>query len=170
MKPVSVKVSASGRLHLPSEVRKALGLKGAGHVVITVEDGQATLMTMAANLARIRALARPYAPQGRLASEELIAERRGGARGEGGPPRAAGGWAGARPSGGRRRGERRPRRGPRAVGRGRAGGSAVERCGARKLRGARRDFGGARCRACRAVAAGREGVGGERRRGHRQAA
>jgi AbrB family looped-hinge helix DNA binding protein len=76
MKPVAVKVSASGRLHLPADVRKALGLKGAGHVVITVADGQATLTTMAENLARIRALARPYAPKGRLASEELIAERR----------------------------------------------------------------------------------------------
>ena len=83
MKPVAVKVSASGRLHLPSEVRKALGLKGPGHVVITVADGQATLTTMAENLARIRALARPYAPpKDRLASEELIAERRAEARQE----------------------------------------------------------------------------------------
>jgi AbrB family looped-hinge helix DNA binding protein len=76
MTSVAVKVSASGRLHLPSEVRKALGLKGPGHVVITVTDGHATLTTMAENLARIRALARPYAPKDRLASEELIAERR----------------------------------------------------------------------------------------------
>jgi bifunctional DNA-binding transcriptional regulator/antitoxin component of YhaV-PrlF toxin-antitoxin module len=76
MKSVAVKVSPSGRLHLPSEVRKALGLKGAGHLVITITDGQATLTTMAENLARIRALARPYAPKGQLASDELIAERR----------------------------------------------------------------------------------------------
>jgi bifunctional DNA-binding transcriptional regulator/antitoxin component of YhaV-PrlF toxin-antitoxin module len=82
MRSVAVKVSASGRLHLPSEVRKALGLKGPGHVVITVADGQATLTTMAENLARIRALARPYAPEGRPASEELIAERREEARRE----------------------------------------------------------------------------------------
>jgi bifunctional DNA-binding transcriptional regulator/antitoxin component of YhaV-PrlF toxin-antitoxin module len=82
MKSVAVRVSASGRLHLPSEVRKALGLEGPGHVVITVADGQATLTTMAENLARIRALARPYAPKDRLASEELIAERRAEARRE----------------------------------------------------------------------------------------
>ena len=98
MKSVAVKVSASGRLHLPSEVRKALGLKGAGHVVITVADGSATLTTMAENLARIRALARPYAPKDRLASEELIAERREEARREGTDPRGtrAGGKPGAR--------------------------------------------------------------------------
>jgi bifunctional DNA-binding transcriptional regulator/antitoxin component of YhaV-PrlF toxin-antitoxin module len=89
MKSIAVKVSASGRLHLPSEVRKALGLEGPGHVVITVADGQATLTTMAENLARIRALARPYAPKGRLASEELIAERREEARREAIEPPAA---------------------------------------------------------------------------------
>jgi bifunctional DNA-binding transcriptional regulator/antitoxin component of YhaV-PrlF toxin-antitoxin module len=76
VKSVAVKVSASGRLHLPSTIRKALGLKGPGHVIITLEDGQARLTTMAENLARVRALARPYAPKDRLASEELIAERR----------------------------------------------------------------------------------------------
>ena len=100
MRSVAVKVSASGRLHLPSEVRKALGLKGSGHVVITVADGQATLTTMAENLARIRALARPYAPKGRLASEELIAERREEARREAAEPQPA-------RAGGRRRARRR---------------------------------------------------------------
>jgi bifunctional DNA-binding transcriptional regulator/antitoxin component of YhaV-PrlF toxin-antitoxin module len=97
---VAVKVSQSGRLHLPSDVRKALGLKGPGHVVITVADGQATLTTMAQNLARIRALARPYAPKGRLASDELIAERREEARREAAPSQAAG-------AGGERRARRR---------------------------------------------------------------
>jgi bifunctional DNA-binding transcriptional regulator/antitoxin component of YhaV-PrlF toxin-antitoxin module len=89
VKSIAVKVSASGRLHLPSEVRKALGLKGQAHVVITIEDGRATLTTMVENLARIRALARPYAPKGRLASEELIAERREEARREAAEPQAA---------------------------------------------------------------------------------
>jgi bifunctional DNA-binding transcriptional regulator/antitoxin component of YhaV-PrlF toxin-antitoxin module len=88
MKSVAVRVSASGRLHLPSEVRKALGLKGPGYVVITLADGHATLTTMAENLARIRALARPYAPKGRLASEELIAERRKEAQREAAEPHA----------------------------------------------------------------------------------
>lgn len=76
MKPVAVKV------------RKALGLTGPGHVVLTVRDGHATLTTMAENLARIRALARPYAPKDRLVSEELIAERREEAKREAAEPRA----------------------------------------------------------------------------------
>ena len=103
MKSLAVKVSASGRLHLPSAVRKALGLMGPGHVVITVTDGSATLTTMAENLARIRALARPYAPRGSLASEDLIAERREEARQEGADP--SGTRAGGSP-GAKRRAER----------------------------------------------------------------
>ncbi len=76
MKSVAVKVSASGRVNLPSEVRKALGLKGPGQVVITMEDDEVRLKTMAQALEHVRALARPYAPKDHLASEELIAERR----------------------------------------------------------------------------------------------
>ena len=76
MKSVAVKVSASGRMNLPSEVRKALGLKGPGHVVIAMDDGRLTVKTMAQALEQVRVLARPYAPKDRLASEELIAERR----------------------------------------------------------------------------------------------
>jgi AbrB family looped-hinge helix DNA binding protein len=76
MKPIAVKVSASGRMNLPSEVRKALGLEGPGHVIIAMDDGRLTLTTMAQALKQVRALARPYAPKDQLASEELIAERR----------------------------------------------------------------------------------------------
>jgi AbrB family looped-hinge helix DNA binding protein len=76
MKPIAVKVSASGRMNLPSEVRKALGLEAPGHVIIAKDDGRLTITTMAQALEEVRALARPYAPKDRLASDELIAERR----------------------------------------------------------------------------------------------
>ena len=69
MRSVAGKVAASGRLHRASEDRKALGLEGPGHVIITVADGQVTLTTMAQNLLRVQALARPYVPKGPLASE-----------------------------------------------------------------------------------------------------
>ncbi len=82
MKSVAVKVSASGRLNLPAEVRRNLGLKGPGHVIITLEHDGVRLNTMKQALERVRDLARPFAPKGRLASEELIAERRAEARRE----------------------------------------------------------------------------------------
>jgi AbrB family looped-hinge helix DNA binding protein len=76
MKPIAVKVSASGRMNLPSEAREALGLKGSGHVIVAMDDGRLTITTMAQALEQVRALARSYAPKDRLASDELIAERR----------------------------------------------------------------------------------------------
>jgi AbrB family looped-hinge helix DNA binding protein len=76
MKSVAVKVSASGRMNLPSEVRKALGLKGPAHVILAMDDGRLPVKTMGQSLEQVRALARPYAPKDRLASKELIAERR----------------------------------------------------------------------------------------------
>jgi antitoxin PrlF len=76
MESIAVKVSASGRMTLPSKVRMALGLKGPGHVIIAIDDGRLTVQTMAQALEQVRALARPYAPKDRLASEELLAERR----------------------------------------------------------------------------------------------
>jgi AbrB family looped-hinge helix DNA binding protein len=76
MKPIAVKVSASGRMNLPSEAREALGLKGPGHVIVAMDDGRLTITTMAQALEQVRALARSYAPKDRLASDELIAERR----------------------------------------------------------------------------------------------
>ena len=82
MKPVAVKVSDAGRLTLPAEVRRALGLQGAGHVVMRLEGGEVRLSTMRQELKHIRALARPYAPKDRLASDELIAERHSAARKE----------------------------------------------------------------------------------------
>lgn len=84
MSSVVVKISGSGRLNLPSELRRLLGLKGPGHLILTVQDGEVRITTMAQELERVRALARPYAPKDRLASEELIRERRAEAKREAG--------------------------------------------------------------------------------------
>lgn len=82
MRSMAVKVSASGRINLPAEVRRNLGLKGPGHVIMTLEEDGVRLNTMKRALERVRELARPFAPKGRLASEELIAERRAEAQRE----------------------------------------------------------------------------------------
>jgi AbrB family looped-hinge helix DNA binding protein len=84
MRSVTVKVSETGRLNLPADIRRTLGLKGPAHVVLTVEDGEVRMRTMAQTLQRIRDLARPFAPKRGLASEHLIAERREEARREDG--------------------------------------------------------------------------------------
>ena len=82
MKSVTVQVSGTGRMYLPAEVRRALGIKGPTRLVLTIQDDTVRLRTPAQTLERIRRLARPYQPEGRLASEELILERRAKARRE----------------------------------------------------------------------------------------
>ncbi len=82
MRSLTVKISKTGRMHLPAEVRRALGLKGATEVVLTIDDDAVRLRTPAQTLEHIRRLARPYKPKGRLASDELILERRAEARRE----------------------------------------------------------------------------------------
>jgi bifunctional DNA-binding transcriptional regulator/antitoxin component of YhaV-PrlF toxin-antitoxin module len=83
MKPMLMKVSGTGRLTLPAEVRRALGLQCPGQMVLRVEDGQLRLLTTRQVHEEVRALARPYRPVGELASEQLIRERRGEAPREG---------------------------------------------------------------------------------------
>ena len=69
-------------MHLPAEVRRALGLQGPTQVVLTIDEDAVRLRTRAQAIEHIRSIARPYKPKGRLASEELILERRAEARRE----------------------------------------------------------------------------------------
>lgn len=57
-------------------MRRALGLSGAGHLIVTLADDEIRITTAAHSLNRIRELAAPYKPRKGLASEQLIAERR----------------------------------------------------------------------------------------------
>jgi bifunctional DNA-binding transcriptional regulator/antitoxin component of YhaV-PrlF toxin-antitoxin module len=84
MRSVTVKVSETGWLHLPAKIRRTLGLEGAAHVVLTIQDGEVRMRTIAQTLQRIRDLARPFAPKRGLASGQLIAARREEARREDG--------------------------------------------------------------------------------------
>lgn len=70
-----VRISGSGRLSLPVQMRRALGLTQAGEVVLIQEDDGVRIVTMPQALARVRALAEPYRPRHGLASDELVAER-----------------------------------------------------------------------------------------------
>lgn len=67
---------SGGRLQLPSDVRRALGLADGDQVVMRVVDGELHVRPARDVLKRIQDKLRPYAPtEGRL-SDELIAERR----------------------------------------------------------------------------------------------
>jgi len=78
-----VTVTDRGRLVLPAELRARLKIRDGDKVSLTVEaDGAVVLQTRAVAIQRLRGMFMRPRKQGRLASDELIAERRREARKE----------------------------------------------------------------------------------------
>ncbi|WP_345938809.1 AbrB/MazE/SpoVT family DNA-binding domain-containing protein [Sphingomonas yabuuchiae] len=67
---------SGGRLQLPSDVRRELGLVDGDQVVMRVIDGELHVRPRRDVLKRIQAMLRPYAPADGLVSDELIQDRR----------------------------------------------------------------------------------------------
>ena len=74
--PVRRKVGAGGRIVLPAEFRKALGLKPGDEVLLVLDDEGVRLLTPKQALEQAQALVRKYVPDGKSLADELIAERR----------------------------------------------------------------------------------------------
>ncbi len=70
------KIAEGGRLVLPVEFRRQLGMQPGTDVVIDIEDGALRVRTFADVLARVQANVRRYVPEGVSLVDELIAERR----------------------------------------------------------------------------------------------
>ncbi len=76
METVTVKMGENGRLVLPASYRRALGVKSGSEILLSLQDGEVRMTTRAAAIERAQAFLRDRKPEGRLVSEELIAERR----------------------------------------------------------------------------------------------
>lgn len=76
MTVIMVNVAENGRMVLPAEVRRALGLDGAGQLRIEVTKDGAQITTRRQALLRARERIRSIVPPTRSLSEELIADRR----------------------------------------------------------------------------------------------
>ena len=63
-------------MNLPADMRRALGLSGAGHLVLSLDENEIRITTQQQALKRVRELASAYKPEQGLASEQLIDERR----------------------------------------------------------------------------------------------
>jgi hypothetical protein len=57
-------------------MRRALGLSGAGRLIVTLAGDEIRITTARQALKQVRELASPYRPAEGLASEQLIEERR----------------------------------------------------------------------------------------------
>lgn len=73
----SVTVGENGRMNLPADMRRKLGLTGGGKVFIEQdEDGIVKITTWAQRVAEIQARMAPYKRPGVSIVDELIADRR----------------------------------------------------------------------------------------------
>jgi len=72
----TIRVAKGGRITIPAEVRKRLGLEVGTKVVLAVEGDHATIMSAKAARRRASQLVRRYVKPGASLSEELMAERR----------------------------------------------------------------------------------------------
>jgi len=77
-----LKVNENGRVVIPAEFRRALGINSGDEVIARVEDDELRIMTVKARIARAQRLVRQYIKPGRSLADELIAERRREARDE----------------------------------------------------------------------------------------
>lgn len=66
----------AGRLVMPSDVRKALGLDGEQELLISLEDGCVRLQTIDEGLSRVREIAKRKRKRQGSMVDAFIAERR----------------------------------------------------------------------------------------------
>ncbi|MDE8654263.1 AbrB/MazE/SpoVT family DNA-binding domain-containing protein [Novosphingobium album (ex Liu et al. 2023)] len=70
------RVVSGGRLQIPADVRKELGLADGDDVRLEVVDGELRVRSLKSALTRIRAMVREHVPPGVSLAKELIADRR----------------------------------------------------------------------------------------------
>jgi AbrB family looped-hinge helix DNA binding protein len=73
---VRARIGAGGRLVIPAEIRRQLGLEEGTAVVMRVEDGELRLLSVIDSARRVQERMKPYLKPGVSMVDELIAERR----------------------------------------------------------------------------------------------
>lgn len=70
------KIGEGGRLVIPAECRKELGINVGDDVIVHAEDQELRIYTLREAARRAQAIVRQYVPEGYSLVDELIAERR----------------------------------------------------------------------------------------------
>lgn len=76
MDEIKTTIGRGGRLNLPAEHRKTLGLSEGDEVLVGIEDEAIRIQTREAAIDRVQQMVRERLGEGRNLSQELIAERR----------------------------------------------------------------------------------------------
>ena len=82
MNGVTVKISDGGRVVIPAELRRALGLEVGDEVIIRAADGELRIMTRKEAVNRAQSIVDRKVNKGRSLVDELIKERRAEAANE----------------------------------------------------------------------------------------
>lgn len=82
MSGVSTKIAEGGRLVIPAEHRRQLGLEIGDEVILRVEDNELRILTRAAAVKRAQEKVRRHVKGRRSLVDELSAERRAEAKRE----------------------------------------------------------------------------------------
>lgn len=71
-----VKISESGRVTIPAEFCKALGVEEGDELILRLDEEELRLLTSKQVISEAQAVVRRYAAKNRSLADELIAERR----------------------------------------------------------------------------------------------
>jgi AbrB family looped-hinge helix DNA binding protein len=76
------RINENGRVVIPANFRKALGISAGDEVVLRIEDNELRITTLKQRLERARRRVRKYVKPGRSLVDDLLAERREAAKRE----------------------------------------------------------------------------------------
>lgn len=76
MQDFKTKLGKGGRIVIPTEYRRELGVEPGDEIILHLDEEGLRLYTPAQAVARAQVLVRRYVTDGRSLSEELISERR----------------------------------------------------------------------------------------------
>lgn len=76
MNETTVRIGTHGRLVIPAELRKSLGVEAGDEVLLRVVEGELRISTPAAAIARAQRIVRRYLSEDRSLVDELLEERR----------------------------------------------------------------------------------------------
>ena len=76
MPEIKTTIGEGGRIVIPAEYRKVLGLKPGDEVVLVLQEGEVRILTPKQAIQRAQALVRRYVSKPKSLVEELLRERR----------------------------------------------------------------------------------------------
>ena len=76
MAGIKTRIGQNGRLVIPADYRRALGVKAGDEVVLLLRDGEVRMLTRETSIKQAQAVVRRFVPKNRRLADELIRERR----------------------------------------------------------------------------------------------